>query len=77
VDINQEILNMDEAANYLRISRKHLGNILSGKVKGAPPLACVRAGRRTLIKRSALDEWFSAASQQRKPPTTFSALEVA
>jgi excisionase family DNA binding protein len=54
-----EILTVEEAAEYLRISRKHLGNILAGKVKGAPPLDCVHAGRRTLIRRAALDQWFA------------------
>ena len=64
MDLETEILNMDEAAAYLRISRRHLGNILRGKVKNVPPIPCVQAGRRTLIKRTDLDHWFSEACKQ-------------
>ena len=65
MNLNSEILTIDEAAKYLRISRKHLANIL----KGVPPLAFVRAGRRILIRRTDLDEWYLEASQRRAPPT--------
>jgi excisionase family DNA binding protein len=54
---DDEILTLNEAARFLRISRRHLVNILKGRVKGAPPLAYVRAGRRILFRRSTLAAW--------------------
>jgi excisionase family DNA binding protein len=70
-----EILTMDEAAAYLRISRKHLGNILKGRIKGVPPLKYVPAGRRNLIRRSTLRDW--VAKYEQHTPTHAAVHDVA
>jgi excisionase family DNA binding protein len=54
----REIIGIDEAANFLGCSRMHVSNLLRGKVRGLPRIPHVRAGRRRLIRREALIEWF-------------------
>ena len=51
------VMTLKQAAEYLRISKAHLSNILRGKVLGVPPLRCAHVGRRTLIKLAWADEW--------------------
>lgn len=51
------LLTAEEVALELRCSRAHVYNILGGKVLGLPPLPAIRLGRRTLIRRTALQEW--------------------
>src|SRR5689334_15516055 len=76
--IVSEIMTMDEAAKYLRISRKHLGNILRGKVQGLPRIRHVKAGRRILILRCALDEWITILSRGASPMNVWpSACDIA
>jgi excisionase family DNA binding protein len=61
---NHEIMSMNEAAEYIGVSRSHLSHILAGKVAGVPPIAHVRAGRRNLIRRAAIDQWLSDLEQR-------------
>jgi len=51
------VLTLREAAAVLRCSKAHLSNIINRKVPGLPDLPVVRIGRRTLIRRDALDRW--------------------
>lgn len=55
---NTEILDVKAAARLLGVSKPHLSNILDGKVSGVPPIPHVRAGRRRLIRRESLMNWF-------------------
>ena len=57
------VLTLQQAAEYLCISKAHLSNVLRGKVRGLPPLRCARIGRRTLIKRAWADEWLEKAGE--------------
>jgi len=59
----REILDMKSAADYLGVSRSHLSHILAGKVPGVPVIPHVRAGRRALIRRAAIDQWMSQQEQ--------------
>jgi excisionase family DNA binding protein len=52
-----EILRLSESAEYLRMSRSHLLNILNGRLAGIPPVPYIRLGRRLLFRRTALDGW--------------------
>ena len=51
------VLNLAEAAKFVRCSRAHLCNIVKGKVRGIPPLPSVRVGRRVLFRRESLEQW--------------------
>ncbi len=53
----EPILTLEEAAEYLRISKAHLSNVINGKVPGVRPPRVFRAGRRVLIRREWLDRW--------------------
>ncbi len=55
----REILDIRAAADYLGVSRSHLSHILAGKIPGIPAIPHVRAGRRALIRRTAIDRWIS------------------
>lgn len=55
-----EILNVQGAADFLHCSKSHVSKILNGKVPNVAPIPHVRAGRKKLIRRAALVEWFSA-----------------
>jgi excisionase family DNA binding protein len=66
VGARREILDMKAAAEYLGISRSHLSHILSGRIAGVPAIPHVRAGRRALIRRSAIDRWI--VQQEQGPP---------
>jgi hypothetical protein len=55
-----EILDVQGAAEYLHCSKSHVSNILNGKVPNVPPIPHVSAGRKKLIRRAALVEWFKA-----------------
>ena len=51
------VMTLQQAADYLRISKAHLSNIINGKVPSVPPLAHAAVGRRILIRRIWADEW--------------------
>jgi hypothetical protein len=55
-----EILDVQGVANFLHCSKSHVSNILNGKVPNVPPIPHVPAGRKKLIRRAALVEWFKA-----------------
>lgn len=55
---------MEQAAEYLRISKAHLSNVINGKIRGVPTLSHARIGRRILIKREWADEWLEEAGQR-------------
>lgn len=58
------VMTLKEAAEYLRVSKAHLSNVINGKVPGVPPLRRARIGRRILITRDWADEWLQAAGQE-------------
>jgi hypothetical protein len=58
------VLDLKQTAEYLRISKAHLSNVLNGKVNGVPPLRCARIGRRILIKREWADKWLEMAGEE-------------
>ena len=55
-----EILDVQGAADFLHCSKSHVSNILNGKVPNVPPIPHVAAGRKKLIRRASLVEWFKA-----------------
>jgi excisionase family DNA binding protein len=54
-----EILDVQETATYLHCSKSHVSNILNSKTN-LPPIPHVRAGRKRLIRKASLVEWFKA-----------------
>ena len=58
-----DYMTAPEAAQYLRISKAHLGNLVRGKVPGVAQLQCCWIGRRMIFKRSWLDEFIEATSK--------------
>jgi excisionase family DNA binding protein len=59
-----QILTLTQTAEYLRISKAHLSNVIKGKVHTVPPLPHARVGRRILIQRVWVDEWLELAGQE-------------
>ena len=59
-----QVLTLKQAAEYLRISKAHLSNVINRKVPGVPPLCYAQVGRRILIKREWADEWLEMAAQE-------------
>jgi len=53
----EPIMTLEEAAEYLRVSKAHLSNVINGKVPGVRPPRVFRVGRRILIRREWLDRW--------------------
>jgi Helix-turn-helix domain len=51
------LLTLAEAAQELRCSKAHLYNVLSGKVKGLPPLPVFHIGRKAFIRHPQLQAW--------------------
>ena len=51
------VLNLAEAARFVRCSRSHLSNVINGKVRDVPHLPAVRIGRRVLFRRESLEQW--------------------
>ena len=59
------VLTIKEAAAILRCSKAHVSNVLHGRVNGVPPLPRITLGRRTLIRRAALDLWIQSLERVR------------
>jgi hypothetical protein len=59
-----QVLTLNQAADYLRMSRAHLSNLINGKVRGVPCLRHARPGRRILIKREWAGAWLEMAAQE-------------
>ena len=55
-----DVLTVSEVAQRLRCSRAHIYNLAHGKIRDALPLAVIRLGRRTLVRRSILEAWIRA-----------------
>lgn len=51
------VMTLQQAADYLQVSKAHLSNVINGKVPGVRPPRVFRAGRRILIRREWLDRW--------------------
>jgi len=60
VQDKDEIFGVRETASFLHCSPSHVSNILNGKVANLPPIPHVRAGRKRLIRRESLVQWFKA-----------------
>jgi excisionase family DNA binding protein len=54
---HDEVLTAAEVAAELKCSKAHVHNAINGKVAGVSPLPAIRMGRRTLVRRSALERW--------------------
>ncbi len=59
-----QVLTLNQAADYLRMSKAHLSNLINGKLPGVPRLRHARPGPRILIKREWADEWLEMAAQE-------------
>jgi excisionase family DNA binding protein len=61
IDLNAgvvpRVLNLAEAAAFVRCCRAHLCNLIHDKVPGVPHLPSVRIGRRILFRRESLEQW--------------------
>jgi excisionase family DNA binding protein len=64
ISAESQILTLTQTAEYLRISKAHLSNVIKGKVHSVPPLRHAKVGRRILIQRLWLDEWLELAGQE-------------
>jgi excisionase family DNA binding protein len=58
------VLSLQQAADYLNVSKAHLSNVINGKVQGVKPVRFFRLGRRVLIKREWIDEWLEVAGHE-------------
>jgi excisionase family DNA binding protein len=61
------LLTTQEAADTLRVSRRHVERLIHGEVEGAPPLPHVPVGRRLLIRKEALEAYISRLEQSTAP----------
>jgi excisionase family DNA binding protein len=61
---SSSVLSLKDAADYLRVSKAHLSNVINGKVHGVPPVRSFRLGRRILIKREWIDEWLNSTAPE-------------
>lgn len=59
-----QILTLKQTAEYLRISKAHLWNVINGKVAGVPRLRYAKIGRRILIKRHWVEVWLEQVGQE-------------
>jgi hypothetical protein len=51
------LLTRAEAMKRLRLKPAHFSKLVNGKVKGLPPLPCVRIGRRQLFRAESVEQW--------------------
>jgi len=58
------VFTLKQTAEYLRISKAHLSNVITGKVAGVPSMRHARVGRRILIKRQWANEWLELVGQE-------------
>jgi excisionase family DNA binding protein len=56
----RDALTISEAADAIRVSRRHLQNLCQ-KGEGPP---VIRLGRRRIIRREALNQWLAARESQ-------------
>jgi excisionase family DNA binding protein len=60
-----KVLNLAEAAAFMRCSRAHLCNVIHHKVPGVPHLPSVRIGGRVLFRRESLEQWLQTGRSPR------------
>jgi predicted DNA-binding transcriptional regulator AlpA len=60
---NLRLLNTDEVRGMLRMKRCYLSRLVNGHVKNAPPLSCVRIGRKVLFLESSVRDWIVEAEK--------------
>ena len=53
----EQLLDRKEAMAVIRLKAAHFSKLVNGKIKGLPPLACVRIGRRQLFRSETLRRW--------------------
>ena len=58
------VMSLQQAADYLQVSKAHLANVINGKVPGVSPVRAARLGRRVLIKREWIEEWLDGAHRE-------------
>jgi len=51
------LLTLPKVARLLHCSKSHVSKIIAGRVPDCFPIPAVHLGRRTLVRREALDEW--------------------
>ena len=56
-----EMLTIPEAAKELKISKSSMLRLVTGTTVGRSPLACIRLGRRILIRRETLTKYLLEA----------------
>jgi len=57
------LLTLADVASLLHCSKAHICNIVSGRVRGCPPIPSVSLGRRKLVRREALIAWIERNEQ--------------
>ncbi len=60
----KEILTLCEVAERLRCSKAHVSKLLSGRVRGVPPLTHIAMGRRKVVRREWLETWLNGYKTQ-------------
>jgi hypothetical protein len=58
------ILTRKETIARLRLKPAHFSKIVNGKVKGLPPLACLRIGRHQLFRDETIEQWLREVEQK-------------
>lgn len=53
-----------EAMQLLRLKPAFFSKVANGKVKGLPPLPCVRIGRRQLFREEAVFQWLKTVEER-------------
>jgi len=51
------ILTREETMARLRLKPAHFSKLVNGRIKGLPPLACLRIGRRQLFRDETVEQW--------------------
>lgn len=65
VDRDSPIMNVKEAAAYLRISKTQMLKLIKGELGGPIPRVAT-PGRRFIFHKAWLDEWMEESSRQRR-----------
>src|SRR5436305_6962763 len=55
--LHSELMTVVEVAQALRCSKAHIHNLIGGRVRGLPPLPAIHLGRRSLVRRTSLEQW--------------------
>ena len=60
------LLTREETMARLRDKAAHFSKLVSGNVKGLPPLPCVQIGRRQLFREESVQQWIIDVEKTRK-----------